>query len=81
MQITVQFFSQLREIAGAGELTIELPEGSTVEDLLKDLYRRFPELRKWDKNLLVGAELEFVERSFALKPNDTIAIMPPVQGG
>jgi molybdopterin synthase sulfur carrier subunit len=77
----VQFFSQLKEIVGTGEITLDLPDGSSVADLLARLYRDFPELEKWDRNLLVGAGLDFVARDHIIQPNDRIAIMPPVQGG
>ncbi len=81
MQVTVQFFSQLREIAGASEDALELAEGATVGDLLARLYRLHPELEGWDRNILIGVGVEFVDRSHVLQPNDRIAIMPPVQGG
>ena len=81
MQITVQFFSQLKEIAGASELTLDLPEGATVADLLAQLYARLPRLAEWDRQLLAGVGVDFVEREHILQPNDEIAIMPPVQGG
>ena len=77
----IQFFSQLKEIVGAGEITLDLPDGTSVADLLARLYRDFPELAKWDRNLLVGAGLDFVARDYLIRPNDQIAIMPPVQGG
>jgi len=77
----VQFFSQLKEIVGASEITLDLPDGASVADLLARLYRDCPELEKWDRNLLVGAGLDFVARDHLIQPNDQIAIMPPVQGG
>ena len=77
----IQFFSQLKEIVGASELTLDLPNGTSVADLLTRLYRNFPELQKWDRGLLVGAGLDFVARDHVIQPNDEIAIMPPVQGG
>lgn len=77
----VQFFSQLKEIAGASEIVLDLPEGATVADLLAQLYRHFPALEKWDGSLLVGAGVDFVARDHLIQPNDEIAIMPPVQGG
>ena len=81
MQIAVQYFSQLRELAGCSEETIELPNEGTVAELLAQLYQAHPGLEKWDRNILVGVELEFVERDHALQPNEQVAIMPPVQGG
>ncbi len=81
MQITVQFFSQLREIVGATELALELAEQTTVADLLGQLYHAHPGLEKWDGNILIGVGVEFVGRDYVIQPNDQIAIMPPVQGG
>jgi molybdopterin converting factor small subunit len=81
MRITVQFFSQLKEIAGTDELALDLPDGANVADLLAQLYERSPKLEKWDASILVGIGVDFVERDHVITPNDKIAIMPPVQGG
>ena len=77
----VQFFSQLKDVVRADEITLDLPDGSSVADLLARLYRDFPDLEKFDRNILVGAGLDFVARDHIIQPNDQIAIMPPVQGG
>ncbi|MBA3650412.1 MAG: MoaD/ThiS family protein [Chthoniobacterales bacterium] len=77
----VQLFSQLKEIVGASELILDLPDGTLVAQLLARLYRDFPELEQWDRNLLVGVGVDFVARDYLLRADDQIAIMPPVQGG
>ena len=81
MQLRVQFFSQLRDVAGTSELQVDLAEKSTVRDLLEKIYDEKPALRSRDKSILVGAGVEFVDRDYELKPGDEISIMPPVQGG
>jgi molybdopterin converting factor small subunit len=81
VQIKAQFFSQLKEVTGSGERIVTLPEGSTVGDLLTQLYRQCPGLENWDNSILVGAGVEFVRRDRRLQPGESIAIMPPVQGG
>jgi sulfur-carrier protein len=81
MRLRVQFFSQLKEIVGTSEIALDLPAGATVADLLAQLHRAHPALEKWDRNLLVGAGVEFVGRDYIIQPNDQIALMPPVQGG
>jgi molybdopterin converting factor small subunit len=81
MRVAVQFFSQLKEIAGGAEETVELPNDATVGQLLALLYEKHPGLEKWDRTILVGAGVEFVERDYQLQPQDRVAIMPPVQGG
>jgi len=81
MDVRVQFFSRLKELAGVAEVKMEMPLASTVKDLLAILYERTPALREWDKSILVAAGLEFVDRNYMLQPADEISIMPPVQGG
>lgn len=81
MKVRVQFFSRLKDLVHDPEADYELTQGATVADLLDQLYARTPALREWDGSILVGAGVEFVDRSYVLQPNDQVAIMPPVQGG
>jgi molybdopterin converting factor small subunit len=81
MKVRVQFYAQLRELIGVHELELELPQGSTVRQLLDEVYVQKPQLRPHDKSILVGAGLEFVDRNYKLNPGEEMAIMPPVQGG
>lgn len=81
MKVQVRFYSQLRDLAEIDELHLDLPANSTVQDLLRTLYQRFPALGPHDKTILVGAGVEFVDRDYKLKPGDDISVMPPVQGG
>jgi len=81
MNIHVQFYAQLRDLIGSREMEIDLAEDATVRDLLEKIYSKQPALRSHDKSILIGAGVEFVDRSHKLKPGEEIAIMPPVQGG
>jgi MoaE-MoaD fusion protein len=81
MKVRVQFYAQLRDLVGMREMDVDLAEGATVGDLIETIYARQPALRAHDKSILIGAGVEFVDRNYKLKPNDEIAIMPPVQGG
>ena len=81
MNIRVQFYSHLRDLAGASELSIDLPDKATVGDLLTKIYEKVPTLRSRDKSILIGVGVEFVDRNYELKPGEAISIMPPVQGG
>lgn len=81
MKVQVQFFSRLRDLAGASEMEMEVPEQTTAADLLEMLYARAPALREWDKSILVASGVEFVGRDYVLEPDGEISIMPPVQGG
>jgi molybdopterin converting factor small subunit len=81
MNVRVQFYAQLRDLVGASELNVDLPDRSAVGDLLAKVYERIPALRLRDKSILIGAGVEFVDRDYKLKSDDEISIMPPVQGG
>ena len=81
MKVRVQFFSRLRDLAGLSETEMEVPDKTTITDLLGLVYSRTPALREWDKSILVAAGVEFVGRDYVLQPSDDISIMPPVQGG
>ena len=81
MKVRVQFYAQLRDLAGIREQDVDLPEGATVRDLLNEIYAHQPSLRAHDKSILIGVGVEFVDRSYGLKEGEEIAIMPPVQGG
>jgi sulfur-carrier protein len=81
MNVRVQFYAQLRDLVGIRELDIDVVEGSTIRDLLEQVYAQQPKLRPHDKSILIGAGVEFVDRNYKLSPGDEISIMPPVQGG
>jgi MoaD family protein len=81
MKARVHFYAQLRDLAGVPEQDVDLPEGSTVRDLLDQIYVQWPLLRAHDKSILIGAGTEFIDRNYKLKSGEEISIMPPVQGG
>lgn len=81
MKIRAEFYSRLKEIVGASVLEMSLPQNATVGDLFERLKGSYPELRDFGKSILFGIGVEFVDPNHELKEGDTVAIMPPVQGG
>lgn len=81
VKMRVQFYAQLRDITQIASDEVDLADGATVSNLLGKIYQKFPALRVHDKNILVGAGVEFVDRNYKPKPGEEISIMPPVQGG
>ena len=81
MKVRARLYAQLRDLAGAAEIAVDLADDARVSDLLEGLYVRFPRLRAQDKTILVGVGVEFVDRSYPLKAGEEISVMPPVQGG
>jgi molybdopterin synthase sulfur carrier subunit len=97
LQVSVRFFTSLREIVGKKEEMIEFPEGEqiTVDKVLKTLAqrygKRFIEYVYDSKSGEVRSFLQFLVNGksattlngleTALKDGDVLAILPPVGGG
>ncbi len=81
IHVRAEFYSILKGIVGTSVLELPLPKNATVNDLLEQLQESYPQLRDFGKSILCGIGVEFVDRNHELNDGDTIAIMPPVQGG
>ena len=81
IKVRTEFYSRLKEIVDASVLVLSLPEKATVKDLFEQLQKRYPQLRDFEKSTLFGIGVDFVDRDHELRDGDTVAIMPPVQGG
>jgi len=81
VKVRAEFYSRLKEVVGVPGLEISLPEKASVNELLEQLLASHPQLRDFEKSMLFGVGVEFVDRNHSLNEGDTIAIMPPVQGG
>ena len=76
MQVTVRLFAQLRERAGAAEVSLELPDGARVKDALEELSAVTGELP-----VVMAVNREYANADSALAPGDELALIPPVSGG
>lgn len=81
MLITVRLFARLREIAGAPELTVVVPERATVQDAWQSLAERFPALAAYAGTVSCAVNEDYARMNAALKNGDEVAFLPPVSGG
>jgi molybdopterin synthase catalytic subunit len=81
MQVTVKLFGSIREAAGAKELAVSLPEGSTATDLRLLLARDHPSFEEMADRLRISVNYEIVSGDGALREGDEVAFLPPVSGG
>ena len=81
MRVSLQFYSYFRELAGCHWRQIELPVGSTVDDLLRQVYGEFPKLKPMSRAMLVAVGVEYQDHAYVLAEGDEVALFPPVQGG
>ncbi len=81
MQLTVRFFAAPREALETDEIELEVPSGSTVEDLIDILRRRYPVLASYTRFLNVAVNRAYVGMHTELHDGDEVACLPPVGGG
>lgn len=76
MKVTVRLFAQLRERAGARELTLDLPDGALVRDALAEMNGLADGLP-----LVMAVNREYAPADLPLSEGDELALIPPVSGG
>jgi molybdopterin converting factor subunit 1 len=81
MKVKVRLFARARDLAGAGELEIVVPEGATVADLRRVVARQEPALRPLLERSALAINTEFAEDSAVVPTHAEIALLPPVSGG
>lgn len=81
MKAYVKLFAILKEKAGTSELTLDLPDPSTVADLLREMERLHPGLVAGIGQTMVAVNTEYATESQTLKDGDVVALIPPVSGG
>jgi len=81
MRVVVHFYSYFKELTGCAQTDAELSEGSSITDLLKVIFLRFPKLTVMEKAMLIAVGVDYQPRDHVLKNGDEISLFPPVQGG
>ncbi|MDE1177611.1 MAG: MoaD/ThiS family protein [Edaphobacter sp.] len=81
MRVTVLFFGVLKEEFGGESEEMELPEGSTVGDLLQRYAARAASRPKLLQSLAVAVNREYAGVADILQQGDEVALLPPVSGG
>lgn len=81
MRVTVRYFAVVRELLGRDSEEQELPEGTTVGQLLEQLIARQPVLDRLRRSLLVMVNRRYARPDQLLRDGDEVALIPPVSGG
>ena len=81
MQVRTLFFAAYRDAVGTGTLDIELPEGSTVGELVGRLRARGAPFDRLPPVPAVAVNRALVRSDVRLATGDEVAFLPPVAGG
>ena len=81
MLVTVRLFARLRELADAGELRLQLAEGSTVHDAWLALVASHRAIEPYASSVSCAINADYSKMSTPLSDGDEVAFLPPVSGG
>lgn len=84
MRVKLLCFGVLKDLLGLATEEVQVPEGSTVADLLRNLERRTSnstmDAKVWH-SLAVAVNREYSPAGTVLRDGDEVALLPPVSGG
>jgi molybdopterin converting factor subunit 1 len=81
MKIKVKLYASFREIVGAKEQDIEVADDTTVQLLLEDYIKRFPQIGRFREHVILSVNKEYGHPQRKLKDGDEVSFLPPVSGG
>jgi molybdopterin converting factor subunit 1 len=81
MRVSVRLFARLRDLAGAAELTRDVPADATVTTVWRLLAAEFPELGPYERTIACAVNADYARMDCGLQDGDEIAFLPPVSGG
>ena len=81
--VKVKFFAVLKSLVGKEEVSIDVEEGTTLDQLLTKLKMDLPPLADvLDKGgVLISVNQEVVDKEALVRNGDEIAFLPPFAGG
>ena len=81
MRIKVKLFASFRDIVGAKEEDLTVPDGTTVQQLLENYIARFPQMAKFREHIILSVNRDYGAPARVLRDGDEVSFLPPVSGG
>jgi molybdopterin synthase catalytic subunit/molybdopterin converting factor small subunit len=81
MRVRVLFFGVLKEVAGKSTEEVELPEGSSVREVLERCEAQIPQLKALLPSVACAVNQQYSGPETKLSADDELALLPPVSGG
>jgi len=80
--VQVRLFAVLRELAGSESIEVEVAEGATVADVLRELSERPPLAELLDRlPVRMAVNRSYADPETLLSAGDELALIPPISGG
>jgi molybdopterin converting factor subunit 1 len=79
--VTVRLFARLRDIAGSGELSLDVTSGASVGTVWRQLVADYPGLAEYERSISSAVNADYARVDRILSECDEVAFLPPVSGG
>jgi len=81
VRVKVRLFASLRETVGQEELTLDVPQGATAEDVWRALVEEEPALASRRRSLMASVNRKYAPFDTPVAEGDEVVFIPPVSGG
>lgn len=81
MKVTVVMFALAKDLAGSGEVEVEVPEPATAGRLRNALVEAYPKLAGVMDRCMLAVNEEYADEQTLIPQGATVACIPPVSGG
>jgi len=81
VRVTVRLFARLREIAGAGELALDVEPPADIKSIWTELAHKHPGLAPYASSVSAARNMDYARMDTNVSEGDEIAFLPPVSGG
>ena len=81
MELTVRYFATHKEVTGMAAEAFEVPEDTTVGELIEEVIGRHPGLEDLRRDTVVSVNRGVGTEDIVLREGDDVALFPPISGG
>ena len=81
MQVRFLLFALYRDLAGAEELSLDVPAGTTAEEAVHRLRGQGPGFARIPERPVVAINRTYAPLHTPLQEDEELALLPPVAGG
>ena len=81
MKVTVRYFAAHKEATGVADEVLDVPDGTTVAELMEELMQQHPGLVDLRRDTVFSVNKGVGVGDIRLKDGDDVALFPPISGG
>jgi len=81
MKVRLLFFAVLRDVTGKRDDLLDLPDGTSADDVWRRLCDQHAALRGYSRPPMTAINESYADPEQVLRDGDELAFIPPVAGG